>query len=168
MSRASIIAALQSIISESNTTTGASDTNVTSAVKRLIRGYAGGSSNIIAETDATPDGTEYLSFECPEEPDAVIIYINGWSYDDAVDAAIGFAAVKNRFVGGYRVTQSGGNYGTCGVLQYQGVSYPWGYATSNGTISGGYAEGVFTARTRGVASYRWNTSYTYHCIAIKF
>jgi hypothetical protein len=167
MSRASIISALQSIIANANATTGQSDATVTSATDRLIRGYGGGASNIIAETDVTPDGTEYLSFECPEEPDAVIIYINGWSYDDAVDAAIGFAAVKNHFVAGYRVSQSG-NYGTMGVLRNQGVAYPWGYATGNGSISGGYTEGAFSARTRGGTSYRWNTSYTYHCIAIKF
>lgn len=168
MSKASIISALQSIIANANATTGQSDATVTSATDRLIRGYGGGSSNIIAETDATPDGTEYLKFECPEEPDAVIIYINGWSCDDAVDAAIGFAAVKNHFVAGFRVSQSGGNYATAGVLQDQGVTYPWGYAPGNGWLSGGYADSVFSARTRGGTVYRWNTSYTYHCIAIKF
>lgn len=168
MSRASIISALQSIIANANATTGQSDATVTSATDRLIRGYGGGSSNIIAETDITPDGTEYLRFECPEEPDAVIIYINGWSYDDAVDAALGYAAVKNHLVTGYRVVQSGTSYATMGVLRYQGVAYPWGYATGNGSISGDYTEGVFSARTRGGTSCRWNTSYTYHCIAIKF
>lgn len=167
MSKASIINALQACIDDSNDTTGRTDTNVTDCVNRLISGYGGGASNIIAETDVTPDGTEYLSFECPEEPDAVIIYINGWSYDDAVDAAIGFAAVKNHFVAGYRV-QSGGNYATAGVLQDQGVAYPWGFAPGNGWLGGDYAEGVFSAKTRGGTVYRWNTSYSYHCIAIKF
>ena len=167
MSRASIISALQSIIANANATTGQSDATVTSATDRLIRGYEGGSSNIVCDVEVTPDGTEYLSFECQEEPDALIIYPVGYDHHNTIVGRIDVVAMKNLFIiSEYRGTS--GLYAARGEIIYNDTLYPWGYATGNGSIGGTYENGTFTIRARGGEANKWSTSYTYRCIGIKF
>ena len=167
MSRASIISALQSIITNANATTGQSDATVTSATDRLIRGYGGGASNIIADVEVTGDGTEHLSFECSEEPDAVIIYPINWEWTETTESALTYCAVKTKFVLGMRRTNKGKGY--AGASEINDTTYPWGNAGGNYTVAGSYAGGTFDAYSRGVAAQcKWQSVYTYRCIGIKF
>lgn len=166
-SRASIIAALQSIIDKSNATTGLNDKTVTNATDRLIRGYEGGSPNIVCDVEATPDGTEYLSFECQEEPDALIIYPVGYDPNNTIVGRIAVVAVKNLFIiGEYR--DSSVLRATRGNIVYNDTFYPWGFANGNGALGGTYESGTFTVHARGGDVHRWSTSYTYRCVGIKF
>lgn len=167
MSRASIISALQSIIANANATTGQSDATVTSATNRLIRGYGGGASNIIADVEVTGDGTEHLYFPCEEEPDAVIIYPVNWEFDETTESALAYCAVRTKFVIGMRRTNSGKGY--AGANKINDTTYPWGNTTGNYQVAGSYADGTFDAYSRGVAAQcKWQSVYTYRCIGIKF
>lgn len=167
MSRASIISALQSIIANANATTGQSDATVTSATDRLIRGYGGGASNIIADVEVTGDGTEHLSFECSEEPDAVIIYPVNWEFDETTESALAYCAVRTKFVIGMRRTNNGKGY--AGAEEINDTDHPWGTATGNYKVAGAYSDGTFDAYSRGgAAQCRWQSVYTYRCIGIKF
>ena len=166
MSRASIKAALQSIISNSNATTQYNDSNVTDATNRLIRGYGGGASNIIADVEVTGDGTEHLTFECAEEPDAVIIYPANWEGSDTIESALMYCAVIKKFVLGMRRASS--SFQTMFAHDI-GDTNPWGVAKGNYTVAGSYSDGVFDAYSRGAAAQCWwQSAYTYRCIGIKF
>lgn len=170
MSRASIISALQSIIANANATTGQSDATVTSATNRLIRGYGGGASNIIADVEVTGDGTGYLRFECEDEPDAVIVYAKEWTPTNVTIAPIGVVAVRNHFVTGVKCTNDQGTLGSYLPARFidNEIYYPWGMSPGNNYISGSYSDGVFTMYSRGVGQNCWSASYTYRCIGIKF
>lgn len=164
--RANIINALQAIISNSNATTQHNDSNVTDATNRLIRGYGGGASNIIADVEVTGDGTEHLTFECAEEPDAVIIYPVNWAWSDTIESALMYCAVIKKFVLGMRRNSS--NFQTTFAREI-GDTNPWGVTDGNYTVAGSYSDGVFDAWSRGVsAQNKWQSSYTYRCIGIKF
>lgn len=167
MSRASIISALQSIIANANATTGQSDATVTSATNRLIRGYGGGASNIIADVEVTGDGTEHLSFECSEEPDAVIIYPTNWEWSETTESALTYCAVRTKFVLGMRMSINGKGY--AGTNEINDTTYPWGNTAGNYQVAGSYADGTFDAYSRGAkAQCKWQSVYTYRCIGIKF
>lgn len=165
MSRASIINALQACIDDSNDTTGRTDTNVTDCVNRLIRGYSGGSSNIVGEINSVGDGTNYFAIPCTEEPDAVIIYASGWTFSDTTPAPLGYVAVKNHFTIGVRCNDSGNMASYLPAIM--STDYPWGNAGGNGMVGGTYENGQFTARSRGTGSFNWSASYSYHGVAIK-
>lgn len=166
MSRASIIAALQTILASANTTTGQHDTTVTSAVNTLIRGYSG-ATNIIADVEVVGDGTEHLLFNCPEEPDAVIIYPTNWEWEDTTESALTYCAVKGKFVLGMRRTNSGKGFAS--TTEIDSVTYPWGNTNANYQVAGAYSSGVFDAFSRGVgAQCKWQPVYTYRCIGIVF
>lgn len=167
MSRASIIAALQNIINKSNATTGQNDKTVTSAADRLIKGYEGGSSNIIADVEVTGNGTEHLYFACEEEPDVVIIYPVNWEYADTTESALAYCALRSKFVLGMRQTNSAKGY--AGTTQINDTTYPWGYAGGNYSVAGAYSNGTFDAFSKGAATQcKWQSVYTYRCIGIKF
>ena len=167
MSRASIISALQSIIANANATTGQSDATVTSATDRLIRGYDGGASNIIADVEVVGDGTEHLRFECSEEPDAVIIYPVNWEWTETTESALTYCALRTKFVLGMRRSSAGKGY--AGTNEINDTTYPWGIANGNYTVAGSYSDGTFDAYSRGAAAQcRWQSVYTYRCIGIKF
>ena len=165
MSRASIIDALQSILDKSNAKTGASDTTVTAASDRLIRGYEGGASDIIAEIDVQGDGTNTLSFECEEEPDIVVVCINGFDFSAPVATVLNLAAFREKFILTRRHTGTSVSQGSTSNI---GQDYPWGEATGNGYASASYTDGVFSIYYRGASNqYKWSASYTFDCIAIK-
>jgi hypothetical protein len=167
MSRASIINALQSIINKSNETTGASDTTVTSASDRLIRGYGGGATNIIADVTVSGDDTQYISFPCAEEPDAVIIYPTNWTYSDTTLSALVFCAMRTVFVLGLRQNTST-TKSSMTTDAVDATDYPWGTTSSNYKVSGEYSNGIFTARSRGASAQSyWSSEYAFRCIGIK-
>lgn len=167
MSKASIINALQACIDDSNDTTGRTDTNVTDCVNRLISGYGGGASNIIADVEVTGDGTEHLYFACPEEPDAVIIYPTNWEWTETTESALIYCAVRTKFVLGMRRTNSAKGY--AGTDEINDTDHPWGTATGNYKVAGAYSNGTFDAYSRGTpAQCKWQSVYTYRCIGIKF
>lgn len=164
--RANIINALQAIISNSNATTLHNDSNVTDATNRLIRGYGGGATNIIADVEVIGDGTEHLTFECAEEPDVVIIYPVNWAWSDTTESALAYCAVIKKFVLGMRRTSTSLQTMNTSVI---GDINPWGAAGGNYTVAGSYSDGVFDAYSRGSAAQcRWQSSYTYRCVGIKF
>ena len=170
MSRASIKAALRTLIANSNTKTGASDATITAAISRLISGYnsgsGGGSTAQIETDDVTGSGNEYLSFDCSFEPDAVLIYASNQTSENLTASILSYSAFKGHFGNGFRYTGTGyqANY-SANVSS----ELPWGETAGNNQVCGTYSNGVFTARSRGAsAQYWWNDTYTYHCIGIKF
>lgn len=170
MRRESIKAALRTLIANSNTKTGASDTTITAAMSRLISRYnsgsGGGSTAQIETDDVTGSGNEYLSFNCSFEPDAVIIYASNQTSENLTASALAYAAVYNRFGMGYRYNGSAFYVGYAADISSE---LPWGETNGNTQVKGSYSNGVFTVRYRGAnAQYWWNSAYTYHCIGIKF
>ena len=163
MSKASIIAQLQTLINESNLTTGKSDQDLTTAVERLIRGW-GGSTVQITEKDVTLSASnEYLSFECEHEPD--IVAIAATQERTNIPGAVSLVVYKGEALGYVRYSDNG-TRACASTSQIDSESYPYGKADGNGTAACTYSEGTFSARARGYNG--WNNPNTYHCIAITF
>ena len=165
MSMSSIIAQLQELIDESNETTGKSDTDLTTAVERLIRGW-GGSTVQITEKDVTiSSSSEYLSFECTHQPDIIAIAVTDWDAQNPVNGAVGMVVYKETALGYKRYDSSSAIFRYSTTTQINST-YPYGEAGGNGLGGGTYENGSVTMRARG--SGGWAVGHTFHCIAITF
>lgn len=164
MSMSSIITQLQSLIDASNLTTGKEDTDLTTAVERLIRGW-GGSAVQITEVDATAGGTanEYISFTCEHEPDIVAIYAKDWDAQNPVAGAIDLIVYKEHALGYRKWSGTSITYNTTSQIDSE---YPYGRAGGNGVAGGSYSSNTFEMRARG--NNGWAQGITFRCIAITF
>lgn len=116
--------------------------------------------------DVIGNDTQYLSFDCPFEPDIVIIYAINQTDENLTASALAYAAGYNKFGIGCRYTGSGFYAGYAANISSE---LPWGVANGNTQVEGRYSNGVFTVRYRGPnASYWWNSNYTYRCIGFKY
>lgn len=166
MSKASIVAQLQALIDASNLTTGKSDTDLTTAVQRLIRGWGGSTVQVTeanVEIGTSSSIIEYLSFTCEHEPDIVAIYATDWSEQNPVAGAISLVVYKEVALGYKRWNSSGSSY-VYGATSQIDSEYPYGRAGGNGVCGGSYENNTFTMRARG--NNGWAQGTTFHCIAI--
>lgn len=127
-----LIEKVQSLLTASNSTTGASDTDLTAAVQRLISGYGGGSlpGNVYAGSITSPS-TQYdtLTVTTGFAPKIV----GAWCYDDVNNL--------NTYTVVYGITAGSQN----GVY-FQDGGFTRTY-TANGTTGGGKGHIIGTSST---------------------
>lgn len=134
-----LIEKVQSLITASNSTTGASDTDLTAAVQRLIAGYGALIQNVYIGTATTPTalhGTKFITTGFAPK------IVGAWCYDDTNNLDT-YSVVYGIYVG----AQNGVYFQDV----YQGSAYSRTYTANNTPGASGHIIGTsntgFTIQT---------------------
>lgn len=130
-----VVSSLQSAIDLANGTTGASDTNVTDAIKTLISGYGGGGSETGSIQSGSITPTERLasfSFNCPNANFFTITTYDDPDLKTGKALLVSLSAIKSGMVRAVASINSGGTINIGSSYSKQQANYPTVSFTATG------------------------------------